>query len=57
MDNQPMHLTAKDLIVASIPTVTSTALGAVNQVIGILGGLIGIAYLIWKWRNECRKDG
>ena len=57
MDNQPMHLTAKDLIVASIPTVTSTALGAVNQVIGILGGLIGIAYLIWKWRNECRKNG
>jgi len=55
MNGNPMHLTAKDLFIASIPTVTSAALGAVNQVIGIIGGVLGIAYLIWKWRKECKE--
>ena len=50
-----MNLSAKDLLVASVPTVTSTALGAVNQVVGIIGGLLGVAYLIWKWRKESRQ--
>lgn len=50
------NVNSKDLLIASIPTVTSTALGSINQVVGILGGLLGIAYLLWKWRREFEKD-
>ena len=55
MNDQDMHLTTKDLFVAAIPTVSSAALGTINQLVGIIGGLIGIAYLAWKWNKESKE--
>lgn len=49
-----MHLTTKDLIIAAIP-VSSAALGTINQVLGIIGGVLGIAYLVWKWHKEAKQ--
>jgi hypothetical protein len=50
-----MNVHAKDLVIASIPTVSATALGQVNQILGIIGTVLGIAYLVWKWRKEATK--
>ena len=55
MDDQDMPFNVKDLIIASIPAASSTALGAVNQVVGIIGGLLGIAYLVWKWKQDMKQ--
>ena len=50
-----MNVHAKDLVIASIPTVSATALGQINQVLGIIGTLLGIAYLVWKWSREASR--
>jgi hypothetical protein len=50
-----MNSQEKDILVAAIPTTASFTLSQINSVIGIIGGLIGIAYLIWKWRKEANR--
>jgi hypothetical protein len=47
-------LQAKDYIVAGTPAVASITLGQVNQVAALVGTLLGIAYLLWKWRREAK---
>jgi len=47
-------LQAKDYIVAGTPAVASITLGQVNQVAGLVATLLGIAYLLWKWRREAK---
>ena len=46
----------KDIIVASTPAVASLGLSQINSIIGIIGGLVGLAYLIWKWHKEYKKE-
>ena len=55
MDNNPMHLTFKDIIAAAVPAVSSAALGIVNQLVGIIAGVLGILYLLWKWSRESKQ--
>ena len=50
-----MNSQEKDILVAAIPTTASFTLSQINSVIGIIGGLVGIAHLIWKWRKEANK--
>ena len=50
-----MNSQEKDILVAAIPTTASFTLSQINSLVGIIGGLIGIAYLIWKWRKEANK--
>jgi hypothetical protein len=38
-----------------MPPVASLTLGHLNSLVGIVGGLLGIAYLIWKWCREAKK--
>ena len=47
-------LQAKDYIVAGTPAVASITLSQVNQVAGLVATLLGIAYLLWKWRREAK---
>lgn len=47
-----MRLTPTDIAIASMPPAAAITLGQVNSIIGIIGGLMGIAYLVWKWRKE-----
>ena len=50
---KPM-LHAKDYIVAGTPVMASVTLGQVNQVAALVGTLLGIAYLLWKWWREAK---
>jgi hypothetical protein len=44
-----------DLIAASLPFVGTVTFSAINDVIGIIAGIVGIAYLAWKWRREAKQ--
>jgi hypothetical protein len=50
-----MNSHEKDILTAAIPTTASFTLSQINSVIGIIGGLVGIAYLIWKWKKESKR--
>lgn len=50
-----MNPIEKDIVVAAVPVTASLTLSQINSVIGIIGGALGIAYLLWKWIREYRK--
>ena len=50
-----MNLKTGDLIAAGTPSVAFLTLSQWNQLLGIIGTLLGIAYLVWKWRKEAKK--
>jgi hypothetical protein len=50
-----MSIDHKDLLAASTPIVANLTLSQWNQVTGLIGGILGIAYLLWKWRTESGK--
>jgi hypothetical protein len=54
MQNDQMHLTVKDIIAAAVPAVSSAALGIINQLVGVIAGVLGILYLLWKWKRELK---
>lgn len=43
-----------DIIAAAAPTVSATLVAQANQIVGMIGSLLGIAYLLWRWRREAR---
>jgi hypothetical protein len=47
-------LSPKDVIAASTPVVASVTLSQVNEIAGLVGTLLGIAYLSWKWIRESK---
>ena len=47
---------AKDLATAATPVVAWTSLSQVNEIAGLVATLLGIAYLLWRWRRQW-KDG
>lgn len=51
-----MNTYEKDLITAATPAAASLGLSQINSLIGIIGGLVGLAYLIWKWHREYKKN-
>lgn len=46
---------SSDVIAASTPTVAALTLGEINTLVGIAGGVLGILYLLWRWRKEYRQ--
>ncbi len=50
-----MNLTVRNYIDACVPGFATITLSQLNSLVGIVGGLLGIAYLIWKWRKEANK--
>ena len=44
-----------DVTAAIIPTAATISLSQLNTLVGIVGGLLGIAYLLWKWHHEASK--
>lgn len=48
-------LTTRDFATAGVPAAASLTLSQLNSLIGMAGGLLGIAYLIWKWKREAKK--
>lgn len=51
-----MKVTPTEIGIASMPPVASITLGHINSLVGIVGGLLGIAYLLWKWRRDASKN-
>ena len=49
-------LKPSDVLAATAPAVSATVLGQINDMIGIVGGLLGIVYLLWRWRREASQD-
>ena len=49
-----MNLKPGDIIAAAAPTVSATLVAQANQIVGIIGSLLGIMYLLWRWRREAR---
>jgi ABC-type enterobactin transport system permease subunit len=50
------HLKPGDILAAAAPTVSATLVAQANQIVGMIGSLLGIVYLLWRWRKEAR-DG
>lgn len=48
------HLKPADIVAAAVPTVSATVVAQANQIVGMIGSLLGIAYLLWRWRREAR---
>lgn len=45
----------RDILAATTPVAASVTLTQINQVAGLIGTVLGILYLIWKWHREARK--
>jgi len=47
----------KALLTAATPTIAMLSLSQVNEVAALVGSLLGIAFLLWRWRREAKlKD-
>jgi hypothetical protein len=49
------NLRPTDIIAGVVPTVASTVVAQVNQLVGLIGSILGILYLVWRWRREYRN--
>jgi len=52
-----MNTKPSDVIAATAPLVGTVTLGQINEIVGIVGGLLGMAYLIWRWRRDAKQNG
>jgi hypothetical protein len=50
-----MPIDHKDLVAAGSPIVATLTLSQLNQLTGLVGGVLGIVYLLWKWSREAKK--
>ena len=47
----------KATLTAATPAAAMISLSQVNEVAGLVGSLLGIAFLLWRWRREAKlKD-
>ena len=51
-----MNMKPADFIAATAPAVSATILGQINDLIGIIAGVLGIVYLLGRWRREAKQD-
>ena len=42
----------KALLTAATPTIAMLSLSQVNDVAALIGSLLGIAFLLWRWRKQ-----
>ena len=45
----------KDVLTAATPTIAMVSLGQINEIAALSGSVLGIAFLIWRWRREIAK--
>ena len=47
----------KAILTAATPIAAMVSLSQINEVAALVGTLLGIAFLLWRWRREAkRKD-
>lgn len=47
---------AKDLVTATVPTVAMLSIAQINEIAGLIATLLGIAYLLWRWRRKWNDE-
>ncbi len=45
----------KAILTAATPTIAMVSLSQINEVAALIGTLLGIAFLLWRWRREAKK--
>lgn len=45
-------VTPRDIVAAAAPATATLTLSTINEVLGLCSGVLGIAFLLWKWRRE-----
>ena len=45
----------KATLTAATPAAAMVSLSQVNEVAALVGTLLGIAFLLWRWRREAQK--
>ena len=43
-------------LTAATPAAAMVSLSQVNEVAALVGTLLGIAFLLWRWRREAQKE-
>jgi hypothetical protein len=46
----------KAILTAATPAAAMVSLSQVNEVAALVGTLLGIAFLLWRWRREAKKE-
>ena len=44
------------VLTAATPAAAMVSLSQVNEVAALVGTLLGIAFLLWRWRREAKKE-
>lgn len=51
-------LRPSDYVAAALPALSASWVSSFNEIAGLCGTLLGISYLVWKWRYELKnRDG
>jgi hypothetical protein len=49
------YLRPSDYLAASLPALSASWVSSFNEIAGLCGTLLGMAYIVWKWRYEYKN--